>query len=259
MNAVPVIEMARPRKGRSQLLQFALNAMEGAADAGVCFVQVGANDGVLADPIQANIANGGWTGIMIEPHPVYFNDLSNRYAGNPAMQLVRCAISDVPGEMELYSVSEDQTAHYPPWARGCASLDRARLHAVIDGHRDGNGPVAEGDIEATLVPVRRLDEVLASAGVTTCDVLLVDVEGFETQVLNSVDLNALSPKLVVVECNGPNRGDQPALVATLAQAGLSVFRLRDDLVGLDPSLTVPLGTVLELMGQSPLSEAVSPC
>ncbi len=53
------------------------------------------------------------------------------------------------------------------------------------------------------VPVRRLDDVLPEHGIAGVDFLNVDVEGFEKNVLLSVDFGVMRPKVVIVEATYP--------------------------------------------------------
>lgn len=249
----PHLALARPWKAKRQLAGFCLDALDAARAGAVRFVQVGANDGRLDDPIAPYLDKGGWTGLRIEPHPAYFADLSALHAGDRAVRVVNCAVSDTPGEMDLHHLAEAARPHYPAWARGCASLKPNRLAEVLDGKRQPGGAVAPGDIAAVGVPVRRLDDILAEAGIGAVDLLVIDVEGFEAQVLDSVDLAGLNLLACMVECNGSDLPAEGAIAARLAAAGLVTFRLRDDLVALHPErLTVPVGEVLRLVGQVPV-------
>ncbi len=99
------------------------------------FAQVGANDGKLADPILRFIETGAWQGVMIEPHPAYFADLSELHRGKAGIQLVNCAVSNAEGQMQLFHLSEAEHGAYPSWARGCASLKHNRLVEVLTGKR----------------------------------------------------------------------------------------------------------------------------
>lgn len=57
-----------------------------------------------------------------------------------------------------------------------------------------------------LVPTLRLDDVLAESGWTSEDIhfMVIDVEGAESDVLQSVDLNRWRPWVLVVEATAPN-------------------------------------------------------
>ena len=43
------------------------------------FIQVGANDGLMCDPIRQFIVKHSWGGILVEPVPDYFELLKKNY------------------------------------------------------------------------------------------------------------------------------------------------------------------------------------
>ena len=45
----------------------------------ISFVQIGANDGEMDDPINKYVNSCGWSGIMVEPDFYYFQQLRNKY------------------------------------------------------------------------------------------------------------------------------------------------------------------------------------
>ncbi|MEM8804212.1 MAG: FkbM family methyltransferase [Pseudomonadota bacterium] len=246
------MRLARPWIAKKVLMQFALTAVDRATPI-TNFVQVGANDGVLDDPIFPFIDAGGWEGVMIEPHPTYFKDLSNTHADRHGIKLVNCAVSDTPGEMELFHVAETERNSFPAWARGCASLKKERLCEILeDARADGTGLDPSRDIASVFVKVRRLDDVLATLGLQSIDFLIVDVEGFELQVLDSVDLSTLNLRAAVVECNGSDAHHEADVAERFAAVGMTTFRLRDDLLAVHPErLSVPLSDMLTFLNQVP--------
>lgn len=252
----PAVNLARPWKAKRALLSFCLDAVDRACADGPRFVQVGANDGRLADPIRGYIETGRWHGLMIEPHPAYFADLAGLHGKRPCVALANCAVSDAEGEMELFHLSETRRDAYPPWARGCASLRRERLIEVLAGQcSDGEAADVGEDIDSVRVPVRRLDALLAEHGLDALDILVVDVEGFEINVLKSLDLSTLDLRACMVECNGSDAPREAEIAAMLRAAGLVTFRLRDDLFAVHPDrLAVPVVDLMAFLGQSPVDE-----
>lgn len=247
------MRLARPWIAKKVLMQFALSAVDRASPI-TRFAQVGANDGVLDDPIFPFIDAGGWEGVMVEPHPAYFKDLSDRHANRPGLHLVNCAVSSTKGDMELFHLAETERACFPDWARGCASLKPERLSEILgDARTDGSDFDAARDIASVTVQVRPLTEILAEAGMQMLDFLIIDVEGFELQVLDSVDLGTLGLRAAVVECNGSDIHHETEVAARFASVGMITFRLRDDLIAMHPErLSVPLSDMMTFLNQVPL-------
>jgi len=227
-----------------------LDAFADSVPAPATLVQIGAHDGRMADPVHRHLERENWGGILIEPHPVYFAELTKRHAARQNIELLNVGISDSPGHFELFHLNEAARDRYPRGARGCASLDRNRMVDALRRVNDRKGlPVLEEDVSATTIELRRLDAILAEYALRNVDILVVDVEGHERQVLNSFDITALDLKFAIVECNGPDVEFEAAVVQRLKQADLRVLRLGDDLVGFrEGELKIPVETALPLAG-----------
>ncbi len=249
------IDPARPRKLRGPAKQFVLDAFAASRADKVRLVQVGANDGQMADPVYPYIAAGGWEGLLIEPHPIYFAELKALHAPRPELRLRNLAISEEAGRFDLFHLNEAARDRYPKGLRGCASLERARMIDALErGKKRKAVTVREDDIAVTQVTVMRLDAVLAEEGIDRADILVIDVEGHERQVLRSFDLGKLGPALVVVECNGIDIGNEAEIVTMMNEGGLVVRRFGDDLIGLRPgAVQVPLEAILHFLAIDPIS------
>ena len=70
-------------------------------------------------------------------------------------------------------------------------------------------------------PVRRLDRLVAEAGLGQVDFLKIDVEGAERQVLAGIDFAKLRPRMLVIEAINPGNlaGDASAWEPSLLAAG----------------------------------------
>jgi len=149
-----------------------------------CYVEVGANH-PRDDSATRIFYDRGWSGITIEPVP-YFADLHR--AQRPRDHLVEAAITN-SGRGEI-------TLHVVP-GTGLSSI----VDSVSDRH-------AKAGIEHVdvMVPTMRLDDVLAESGWADREIhfMLIDVEGAEREVLQSVDLERWRPWVLVVESTEPN-------------------------------------------------------
>ena len=252
-------EQRARERARDFFLSVLMDAVHRARGGAVMAVQVGANDGKMVDPLYRMFRDHGWSGVLVEPHPAYFQDLSRLHHGNPRVRPVNCGISDRAGVMRLYHLNETARVRYPDWLRGCASLSEQRMQEALHVGAGQKGIAPDvSDIDSVEITLIRLDELLAQQGVTQADVLVVDVEGHELPVLNSADLASFGLSLVIVECNGLNLGQEREYVQAIAQGGFKVFRLGDDLIGMRPDLQLPLGDVLKLMMVPVLNAPVAP-
>jgi FkbM family methyltransferase len=147
------------------------------------YVEVGANH-PRDDSVTRAFYDRGWSGITIEPVP-YFADLQR--AERPRDHLVQAAISNSgPGEITLHVIAG------------------TGLSTIVDAVSERHAGAGIEHIDL-VVPTMRLDDVLAESGWTGQEIhfMLIDVEGAERDVLESVDLSRWRPWVLVVESTAP--------------------------------------------------------
>ena len=151
-----------------------------AAKADGFYVDIGAGD-PLVDSVTKLFYDAGWCGINIEPGP-RFDALA---VDRPRDVNLRLAIAAVEGEQDLWVTDPDP---------GLSSLDEPDTAALPPGFTASRQEVAVCRLETVLMehaPNRQID------------FLKIDVEGAERSVLESFDLRAVRPTVVVVEAIAP--------------------------------------------------------
>ena len=151
------------------------------------YIEVGANH-PHDDSVTRAFYDRGWSGITIEPVP-YFADLHR--AERPRDHLVEAAITNAGGGEIVLHV-----------------IPGTGLSTIVDAVSDRHAAASIEHVDL-LVPALRLDDVLAesaeSAGTNEeFHFMLIDVEGAERDVLQSVDLRRWRPWVLVVEATAPN-------------------------------------------------------
>lgn len=163
-------------------LYFLLQKFLGERDDGY-YVEVGAYDGVFASNTWG-LAERGWQGILIEPIPYLANLCRKNYSQKKRIQIVQTAIGSVNGEVVLQLAGTLTTANADTWAE-YSEIHWAKSHLTS---------------EQCIVMCITLDEVLMERNVPrNFDLLVVDVEGFETEVFSGFDINKWKPKMLIVE------------------------------------------------------------
>lgn len=120
-------------------------------------MQVGAHDGVYADPINALVLKYGLTGYTIEPQPDVFEKLRKTYAGTH-VTCVNVAIAPTRGQQKLYrfKVSERNGANYNR-VTGIASFRADILQKTIQS-KIPKGAKPTDYIETVFVPTIPLSD-----------------------------------------------------------------------------------------------------
>lgn len=156
----------------------------GPDEAGKFFVEIGANTFETLLPL----ARRGWRGICVEPVKYYFSRLERL----PGVIYENVAITESEGETTLYRLPEEliKQQKFPNWAHGLASL--SPKHPMIVASK------LEDHLISEIVPCTRLDTLLEKHGVTQIDFLKIDVEGFDFQVLQTMDFS-IQPALIKIE------------------------------------------------------------
>ncbi|UJS24350.1 FkbM family methyltransferase [Thiothrix winogradskyi] len=145
------------------------------------FIDVGANAPV-ADSVTYLFYERGWRGINIEPVAQWFAMLAESRVADINLNV---AISDTADSLILYDVPDT----------GLATADPE----IAERHRQEGFKLSECS-----VPAVTLDAVCKQYAPNTIHFLKIDVEGVETAVIRSIDLERYRPQIILVEATLPN-------------------------------------------------------
>lgn len=145
------------------------------------YVDVGAND-PLTDSITKHFYDHGWHGINVEPLRNHWDDLQRDRERDTNLCV---ALGEASGEIILWDFD----------VRGWSTADTsvAENHS-LNGHSK----------EQRVVPVTTLSEVLEKHASEVIHFLKIDVEGFESNVLQGADFEKFRPWIILVESTLPN-------------------------------------------------------
>lgn len=186
-------------------------------------VQIGAFDGRTDDQVHEWITRFGWRGILVEPHPRQFAELTRTYAEHPQLTLRNVAISDRHETRTLYALREGVSG-LPSWAPQVASFDRA----VVDRH-GLHGPDGEDIVDTHQVECVPLSDLLAD--VEHIDLLQVDVEGYDDEIIRMFDFDRRRPSIVRFESRHLSRSEHDGAVERLLEYGYAVALTEADTIG----------------------------
>ena len=174
-------------------------------------VQVGANDGLQNDPLRPFLTKAGnYQATLVEPNPLFYEDLDKLYAGRTDVKTFQIAAGSSYTKETLYYVPKDLAIEMNGngplnnWAFGIGSESRANVVYWI--HKNGfRGSKYRQKIRNFIDGIREIEIDV----VPTCQLLpeeldlcllLIDVEGFEHEVIAGLDPSNL-PRWVVIEEN----------------------------------------------------------
>lgn len=200
--------------GQLPVFQLAVNLLMVSGDPALRFIQVGANDGVYVDPLRSYVQRFGWRGILVEPQPDVFARLQHNYR-DQAQQLIfeNVAIAPESQEVILYRIPGHSAE------AGRASLDPLSVSSLRPDVVARQGGVASRALERVVVPALRLDALIERHHFEAIDLLQIDCEGYDGEVLRSIDLARHRPRLIQFEHGHIPRPQLTALERRLQSHG----------------------------------------
>jgi len=179
------------------------------------FVQVGAFDGRTADPIRPLVEEFGIRGIVVEPQARLLETLTANYAAYPQVTVVNAAIASADGSREFFSATDGPSRY--------ASFSRS--HLLDHG-------VAPSAIVAQTVSCVTIPSLLRQHGLAQCDLIQIDAEGYDYEIVRTIDFDAINPVIVRFEHVHLSKRDCNACVALLAARGFRFITERRDIIAL---------------------------
>ncbi|MBE7411790.1 MAG: FkbM family methyltransferase [Leptospiraceae bacterium] len=158
------------------------------------FIQIGANDGIMNDPIyQFNIENKDVvSGFVIEPLPDIFEKLVKNYKRCPNILPFNLAIHQSKKEATLYRVKPEYENKVSDFAKGIASFNSSHWKKTTLIPNDDY-------MEEIKVSCVSFFEFIKANSIKNLDLLLLDTEGYDYEILMSIDFNKIKPKIIRFE------------------------------------------------------------
>lgn len=200
------------------------------------FVQIGSNDGRKHDPIHATVmTQAGWRGVLVEPVPYVFKRLQATYADEPRFILENVAIAASSGSADFFHLKEAADRRgLPDWYDELGSF----FKDVVLKHKSAI-PDIEQRLQVTQVPCLRFEELCARNGITQVGLLHIDTEGYDFEIIKSIDFERHRPRLLIYEHKHLNDQDRAACRSYLEALGYTCVSERQDTWCVDLTATDP--------------------
>lgn len=154
------------------------------------FLQIGANDGISFDPIYHLVTKYKLRGICLEPIDEYFQLLSDNYSAFPQVKLIKKAVTEKTGTSTMHKVENPRDENLPIWTKGIASLDK-------DHHRKSG--ISPSYIVLEEVDTISFDTLIEEEEIEKLDLLVIDAEGYDLNIIESIDFEKIKPKIIFFE------------------------------------------------------------
>ncbi len=214
----------------------------------VTVVQIGAHVGNLNDPLFRFIreVNDGrrepaCRAVLVEPVGPLFEQLQANYADCPGVAFANVAIADRPGTQTFHRIDPDvdlERHGMPHWLSQIGSLVPERLEKEMARADKGRGIpefIAQHLIREEVTCVT-FEELLERFGLREVDFLQIDAEGYDYEILRSIDFKRVKPRMINYE-RVHLQEDEPACRRLLEDQGYALYdhRRMDTLAVLRPA------------------------
>jgi FkbM family methyltransferase len=156
-------------------------------------VQVGANDGISGDPFYSMICEGRFRAVLVEPVPDVFEKLLKTHGNRPGVTCVNAAISSSGGTLPFFVV-DNSDGVFPAYFDQLGSFNR-----VVIERQSRDFPHVLSRIRQISVPCLSFSLLCEDEKLARVDVLHIDAEGYDLQILDSIDLDGVHNRLLVFE------------------------------------------------------------
>jgi FkbM family methyltransferase len=220
----PIREVLSKFQKKSSLQSFLIRYAK--SNANPFFLQIGANDGVTGDPIHQLVKRHLWKGILVEPVPYLFEKLKKNYA-NLASNLIfeNVAISNESEKRIIYYISDEKN-ELPTWAKGLNSFNKTHIL-----WQERNFPNIGEYIKEESIDCVSLKELLNRNSVDEVNLLLIDVEGYDYDILKQLDSIPELPDVVIYEhkCLGDQKCESQQFMIS---KGYDIFESGGDTIAI---------------------------
>jgi FkbM family methyltransferase len=202
------------------------------------FIQVGANDGLINDPLLRLIALFQWQGILLEPQPLVFErELKPLYQNNQRIHLVNAAVDRVEGNRTLYTISFSTQR----WATGLASFSKPTLESRINDGYVEKAAIKYGDIlpankmdwmSSTDIACRSFESLIMESSMKSLDLLQIDTEGYDFEIIRMFPFHLIQPRAISFENEHSSDDAYAEILLFLQEKGYRVKEIGRDSLAL---------------------------
>ncbi len=178
------------------------------------FVEIGANDGIERDPIYNFAKKYKWKGILVEPQKKVFKKLKQNYKNINGLAFENAAIARKSGTAKLFlpKFTTENSTLVP-------SLIKEILAKEWKESQEYKKAPAKADMDDYIIAKKvdciTFDCLLKKHNVKKIDLLLIDTEGYDFEIIKSIDFSAVKPQIIRYEHKHLSEKDKKACIRLL--------------------------------------------
>lgn len=187
-------------------------------------LQIGANDGIVNDPIRHLVVARGWHLWAVEPMPDPFERLVTNYRDYPNVRCVNCAVGLRDGDARIYSLR----------AKPGETVDDQYSSFYLDAVRQHwrRIPDSWSRIEEHKVRCLSFPSLLSECRIDSLDMLQLDTEGFDYEIIKMAFAANVLPSILAFEFVNLSKADMWSCRCDLIKHGYEWLLVKGDVVAL---------------------------
>ncbi|MCE2982917.1 MAG: FkbM family methyltransferase, partial [Parachlamydia sp.] len=171
--------------------------------------QIGAGDGIVADPLRPLLINFDPQALLVEPNPYLFQELEKNYAKNKNANFIKAAVGLSKGKMVLNAVNPFKVIEkgLPEWARGISSAYQNKNPIGGVNSDPATSELIRECIESIDVELIEVADLLEKCHGIHPSIIMIDIEGMDDIVLKQIIHQGLLPEIIYyeIQCMPPVR------------------------------------------------------
>lgn len=178
----------------------------------VFFVEIGANDGVDFDPIYQAVIKKKWSGVYIEPQKSVFMKLQSNFLGRENIYFENIAITKEEMLVDLFSPNEELT-------KGNSLIASMHMNKGVLRH------FSEFELRKETVQGKTFQYIIDKYELKNKQrtLVLIDVEGFEKDIIESIDFKSYKPDYLIFEHAHLTYDIHREINSSLGQHGYKIY------------------------------------
>lgn len=189
-------------------------------------IQVGSNDGISNDPLYESILQHKRQSYLIEPIDYLAEKLRSLHKFNSYVNVCQFAIHPTSNSVEFFCLPRDADIKmgdlWKPWFDQIGSFSRQHLIK--------HSPFIDPFIETIDIPCSTLSSFISGNKVKDISILHIDAEGFDLEVLGTIDLEKIKPSMIMLEHKHLALNPLLKLVSSMKSSGYVSYVYHDDIV-----------------------------
>jgi FkbM family methyltransferase len=161
-------------------------------------LQIGCNDGITSDPVHSLLEKYDFEAILIEPQNKSYESLVQLHKNRPSTIILRYAIGKNDGVQDFYSIREDELSLFPGIESSHFGLLKDQLIKQLATVRPDMTNYMD-HVQISEVQTRNINSLLQELQIDTLDLLQIDTEGYDAEIILSLNLDVWSPNVINFE------------------------------------------------------------